>query len=101
MPSGGLPLRIGGGRGHLSRRGARVGGIDHGEHTPAGRATRECQVRDTITELTRPERRWGGGAEEGRAVALKRDFQQVVEKQLAVWQEQMKEYQERLGHAGT
>ena len=34
-------------------------------------------------------------------MALKQDFQQVVEKQLTVWQEQMKDYQERLGHAGT
>ena len=34
-------------------------------------------------------------------MALKQDFQQVVEKQLAVWQEQMKEYQGRLSHAGT
>jgi flagellar hook-basal body complex protein FliE len=34
-------------------------------------------------------------------MALKQDFQQIVEKQLAVWQEQTKEYQERLAHAGT
>ena len=34
-------------------------------------------------------------------MALKQDFQQAVEKQLAVWQEQMKEYQERLSHAGA
>jgi flagellar hook-basal body complex protein FliE len=34
-------------------------------------------------------------------VALKQDFQQIVEKQLAVWQEQTKEYQERLAHAST
>ena len=34
-------------------------------------------------------------------MALKQDFQQIVEKQLAVWQEQMKEYQERMGQAGA
>ena len=34
-------------------------------------------------------------------MALKQDFQQIVEKQLAVWQEQTKEYQERLAHAGA
>jgi 3-methyladenine DNA glycosylase AlkC len=34
-------------------------------------------------------------------VTLKQDFQQTLEKQLAVWQEQTKEHQERLANAGT
>jgi len=34
-------------------------------------------------------------------VTLKQDFQQTLEKQLAVWQEQTKEYQERLSSAGA
>ena len=34
-------------------------------------------------------------------MALKQEFQQIVEKQLAVWQEQTKSYQERLTSAGT
>ena len=34
-------------------------------------------------------------------MALKQDFQQTLEKQLAVWQEQTKEYQERLSSAGA
>jgi flagellar hook-basal body complex protein FliE len=32
---------------------------------------------------------------------LKQDFQQTLEKQLAVWQEQKKEYQERLVGSGA
>ena len=34
-------------------------------------------------------------------MALKQDFQQVVEKQLAVWQVQIEEHQEQLGQAGA
>ena len=34
-------------------------------------------------------------------MALKQDFQQTLEKQLAVWQEQTKEYQERLATTGA
>ena len=34
-------------------------------------------------------------------MALKQDFQQVVEKQLAVWQAQIEEHQEQLGQAGA
>ena len=34
-------------------------------------------------------------------MTMKQDFQQIVEKQLAVWQEQTKDYQERLTHAGA
>jgi hypothetical protein len=34
-------------------------------------------------------------------MALKQEFQEALEKQLAVWQEQTKEYQERLASAGA
>ncbi|MFO1071863.1 MAG: hypothetical protein U1E17_04005 [Geminicoccaceae bacterium] len=34
-------------------------------------------------------------------MALKQDFQETLEKQVAVWQEQTRQYQERLGQAGA